>query len=97
MTKAQKRMKKARTGAWSPEARAKREAKWAARRRLKKAMAKALPGAGRSVAEVRADTFKDVTVYLEKAERLLLSQPRKRLSGPETLMMLALNTLRGEI
>lgn len=71
--------------AWSPAARAKRAATYAAKRAAK------------------ADTpghVQDALAFLLKAETAIISQcaaGRKRISAAESLALLALNALRGEL
>lgn len=77
--------KKAKKGTWSPAARAKRQATFAAKRAQKEALG---PNSG------------DALAYLLKAEQAIIRQVgrgAKRLSSAEVLTMLALNSLRGEL
>lgn len=74
--------KKKSGGAWSPEARAKAAATRAAN------------------AEKRANgapNTEDALAYLMKAEKVLMASKIKRFGPFETLTMLALNALRGEL
>lgn len=92
MTKAQKRMKRARVGAWSPAARAKRRATYEAKRAAREA--------GEPVRATRrgdASPVHDAIVFLEKAEKAILTSGKRRFAPAEVLAMLALATLRGEV
>lgn len=77
-----KTRRKMKTGAWSPEARAKA----AATRAANKAKGAGAP-AGKS----------DALAYLSKAEKIMLRGKLKRVGPVETLIFLALNSLRGEL
>ncbi len=77
-------MAKMRKGAWSPAARAKAKATRAANREAK------LNG---KVSTKPSDAL----AYLLKAERLMLRGGLKRVGPVETLVFLALNSLRGEL
>jgi hypothetical protein len=77
--------RKPKPGTWSPEARAKRKATFAARRAQKEAL---------------GSTGGDALAYLLKAESVIVKQMAKgckRIGPLETLTMLALNALRGEL
>lgn len=82
MTRTPKQVAKMRKAVWSPEARAKRKATFAAKRAMKEAS-----GAKPS----------DALAYLLKAEKILLQGKLKRVGPFETLVFLALNSLRGEL
>jgi hypothetical protein len=88
MTESQK---KARKSTWSPAARAKRAATIAARKAagisIRKPKAEAV--------KTSAETFREITVYLEHAEKAILKSGAKRISKAESYAMLALTTLRG--
>lgn len=85
MTKQQKAAKKARSKAWSPEARAKRAATMAAKRgRLEQ----------HPDAPINAN-LRDVLIFLEHAEKAILKSGGKRITPAESYAMLALTTLRG--
>lgn len=73
---------KMRKGAWSAESRAKAAATRAANK------AKNL---------TNSPSMSDALAYLTKAEKIILSGKLKRVGPAETLVFLALNSLRGEL
>jgi hypothetical protein len=102
MTRAQK---KAAKSTWSPAARAKRLATFAARRAAREAghpsKEKTIKFRGKLVKtrstanDPSIDTMRDVISFLEHAERSILKSGAKRITGGESYAMLALTTLRG--
>lgn len=89
MTK-QQAVKKARSKAWSPEARAKRAATMAARK-AGKVKTRTYKFQGTDA----ASEMRDVVSFLEHAERAILKSGGKRITAAESYAMLALTTLRG--
>lgn len=90
MTK--KHKKKMHAAAWSPAARRKRAATYAAKRAQREAK-----GTPEVIAngKLYTGTIKDVIVFLEHAEAAILKSGNKRISAAESYAMLALTTLRG--
>lgn len=95
MTKKQKQMKRARTKAWSPEARAKRAATRAARLAGVIDGGPGRPRVASGPPRKDRDHIKDVIVFLEHAEKAILKSGAKRITAGESYAMLALTTLRG--